>query len=153
MIVGLLDIGFNVNIFKRLEVSMDYACDYLDAENELNNMCDFKENQCVCHREKGKKGKTGCCPSFCKYTQAGVCKMKNLSCKIFMCNFLEDRGYYFSPNGVPVMKAHMTLFERLASFGMLCKSKKKTVVNMWLIRGLTMLYALVLLGVVLLIAL
>ena len=28
-----------------------YAPGYLDKENEINNMCDFKDNKCVSHRE------------------------------------------------------------------------------------------------------
>ena len=140
MLCAMLETRFNTFVFNRLAQSIIFACDYLDKENGMNNMCDFKDNQCVCHREKGKKGTTGCCPSFCKFTKSGVCKIKNLSCKIFMCDFLEERGYYFSPHGVPIMKVHMSVFERLASFGMLCRTTKKTIVQMWLIRLLTALY-------------
>lgn len=140
MLCAMLMTRFNTIIYKKLSQTILYACDYLDMENQMNNMCDFKDNQCVCHREKGKKGTTGCCPSFCKFTKSGVCKVKNLSCKIFMCDFLEERGYYFSPHGVPIMKLHMSVFERLASFGMLCRTTKKTIAQMWLIRLLTVLY-------------
>ena len=143
MIVSLLDIRFNKKPNQVLSKVVNDACDYLDMENEINNMCDFKDNLCVSHRERGLKGKTGCCPSFCKHTTAAVCKVKNLACKIFMCNFLEDRGYYFSVHSIPVMKKHMNYLERFCLAGLLFRTTKKTIAYSWLIRLLMVAYVLV----------
>ena len=136
MLVALLDTHFNYNIFKRLGSAVHYSCDYLDKENEINNMCDFKDNKCVKHRELKIDKKTGCCPSFCKYVDCKVCTVKNLSCKIFMCNFLEDRGYYFTPHTIPVLKKHLNIVERFMCFGLLFKTTKRTISRLWFIRVL-----------------
>ena len=112
MLSSMLDTALNYNCFKRLGMAVHYSCDYLDMENTINNMCDFKDNKCVNHRENSIKKTTGCCPSFCKYTECTVCTVKNLSCKIFMCDYLEDRGYYFTPHTIPVLKRHLNIFER-----------------------------------------
>ncbi len=136
MLLALLDTHFNYNIFKRLGSAVHYSCDYLDKENEINNMCDFKDNKCVKHRELNIDKKTGCCPSFCKYVDCKVCNVKNLSCKIFMCNFLEDRGYYFTPHTIPVLKKHLNIVERFMCFGLLFKTTKRTISRLWFIRVL-----------------
>ena len=140
MLVSLLEIKFNTKPNQVLSKVINDACDYLDKENEINNMCDFKDNLCVSHRERGLKGKTGCCPSFCKHTTAAVCKVKNLACKIFMCNFLEDRGYFFSVHAIPVMKKHMNYIERFCLAGLLFRTTKKTIAYSWLIRLLMVAY-------------
>ena len=149
MIVGLLDINLNYKPHARLGASVHYACDYLDKENTINNMCDFKDNKCVKHREKKIDKATGCCPPFCKYTECKTCTVKNLSCKLFMCNYLEDRGYIFSPHTVPVLKRHLNWFERFMSIGLLFKTTKKTIKCLWAIRILVAAYFVVFAGVIL----
>ena len=134
MLACMLDTKFNVSPFKRLEKAYSYACDYIDLENSTNKMCDFKDNKCTKHREVGILKSTGCCPSFCKYTRAGACVQKNLSCKIFMCDYLIEKGLYFSPNFIPILKLHFTPIERASSFGMLCRSTKKAIGQLWGIR-------------------
>lgn len=154
MLAGMLDVRFNVNVFKRIYASVGIACDYLDKENELNKMCDFRDNHCTKHRDKGIDKVTGCCPSFCKIRQDGKpCPIKNLSCKIFMCDYLiNEKGYYFTANTIPILKQHLTIFERLACFGILFKSQKSTSKRLWGIRFLTAaLYVAVMIAVLLMI--
>ena len=155
MLAGMLDVRFNVNIFKRVYESVGIACDYLDKENELNKMCDFRDNHCTKHRDKGIDKVTGCCPSFCKIRQDGKpCPIKNLSCKIFMCDYLiNEKGYYFTANTIPILKQHLTVFERLACFGILFKSQKSTSKRLWGNRILTALYAVVMIAILLIICL
>lgn len=143
MLISMLDTDLNYNMFKRLGMSVHYACDYLDMENAINNMCDFQDNKCVNHRVNNIKKTTGCCPSFCKYTECKVCTVKNLSCKIFMCDYLEDRGYYFTPHTIPILKRHLNIFERFMCFGILFRTTKKTIKRLWLIRCLLIAYAVV----------
>lgn len=153
MLAGMLDVRFNVNIFKRVYESVGIACDYLDKENELNKMCDFHDNHCTKHRDKGIDKVTGCCPSFCKIRKDGKpCPIKNLSCKIFMCDYLiNEKGYYFTANTIPILKQHLTIFERLTCFGILFKSQKSTSKRLWGIRLLTALYVVVMIAVLMMI--
>jgi len=151
MIVGLLDIDYNVKTFSKMKAAYGYACDYFDAENSLNKMCDFHDNHCTKHRDKNIEKSTGCCPSFCKIRVPGqACTHKNLSCKIFMCDYLiYEKGFYFTPNTVPVLVKHMTPLERAITFGILCRTEKKSLKFLWFIRGLTLLYFIVILAVIL----
>lgn len=148
MLVSMLDTDLNYNIFKRLGMSVHYACDYLDKENEINNMCDFQDNKCVNHRVNNIKKTTGCCPSFCKYTECKVCNIKNLSCKIFMCNYLIKKGYYFTPHTIPILKSHLNIFERFMCFGLLFRTTKKEIKRLWIIRALIVAYAVVIFGAI-----
>ena len=153
MLCGMLSIRFNVNVFDRIYESIGLACDYLDKENELNKMCDFHDNHCTKHRDKQIDKITGCCPNFCKIRQDGKpCQIKNLSCKIFMCDYLiNEKGYYFTPNTIPVLKKHLSIFERLACFGILFKSQKSTSKRLWGIRLFTALNVAVMIAVVVMI--
>lgn len=153
MLVGLLDCDFNTKLFFKMKKSYEYACDFLDAENSLNKMCNFYDNKCTKHREKGIEKSTGCCPNFCKIRVCGqACKHKNLACKIFMCDYLiKEKGFYFTPNTLPVLKKHMTLLERAFCFGILCRTEKKSLKFLWLIRSLTILYILVMIFVLIMI--
>ena len=152
MIESMLDVRFNVKLFSKMGAALGASCDFIDKENTINNMCDFKDNKCVCHREKGKKGTTGCCPSFCKYTKEGICKHKSLSCKIFMCDYvIHEKGYYFTPHTIPILKRHLTILERFICFGLLFKTHKQTVKRIWGIRALEILYLLVMVSVIVLI--
>lgn len=152
MIASMLAVRFNYSLLKKMHGAVEFACDYLDKENEINNMCDFKDNKCAKKRELGKDGDMGCCPSFCKYRVKGPCPHKNLACKIFMCDYLiYEKGYYFTPLTIPVLKINLTIFERLACFGTLCKPMKNTLRFLWLTRILTILYVVALVGVIALI--
>lgn len=146
MLVGMLDTHFNYCLLKRLGSAVHYSCDYLDKENEINNMCDFKDNKCVKHREFNISKQTGCCPSFCKYADCKACTIKNLSCKIFMCNYLEDKGYYFTPHTIPILKRYLNIVERFMCFGILFKTTKRTIRRLWFIRILISLTGIIVSG-------
>ena len=148
MLSALLDTRYNAKPFGKLSKTINHACDYLDMENDFNNMCDFKDNLCVSHRERGLAGITGCCPAFCKHTKAGRCQIKNLACKIFMCNYLEERGYFFSVHAIPIMKLHMNFIERFCVAGLLFKTTKKTIAYSWIIRSILLAYVAVFLFVI-----
>lgn len=124
---------------QRLTAAIDGACTYLDAENSEHNMCDFKENSCAKHRAMGFTRKTGCCPASCKFMQCGPCKTKNISCKLIMCDYLENKGYYFSPHSLAILKVNLTYPERLSTIGFFFKSTKKTHFLIWLVRLLSIL--------------
>lgn len=150
MLRGLLETDFNAPLFGKMKYAYEWACDFLDAENSLNKMCDFHDNHCTKHRDKNIDKTTGCCPGFCKIREVGKpCKHKNLSCKIFMCDYLiYEKGFYFTPNTLAILKKHMTPLERMVCFGSLCRTEKKSLNFLWLMRGLSVLYILVFLWVI-----
>ena len=150
MLVGLCEVDFNTKIFDRMRVAYEYACDFLDAENSLNKMCDFHDNHCTKHRDKGIDKSTGCCPGYCKIRVDGqACQHKNLACKIFMCDYLiYEKGFYFTSHTLPVLKKHMSTLERAICFGTLCRTEKKSLKFLWLIRGISVLYVLLFIGII-----
>ena len=126
MLTYMLEIKFNTKPFKKLNRSVDYACEFLDLENSFHNMCDFKDNKCAKHRDLGFDRINGCCPAKCKHLKNCPCTTKNLSCKLIMCDYLMNKGYYFSPHNIPVLSVNLSFFERIASWGMFFKTTKQT---------------------------
>lgn len=134
MIERMVNLHFEKNIFSKMRKSIIIACDFLDAENKINNMCDFKDNKCAKHRFYNFDRPTLCCPSKCKFNCP--CKTKNLACKLYMCEFLVKQGYCFNPQYIPVLRVHMTFLERYATWGVFFRSTKRTVFFMWVVRFL-----------------
>ena len=148
MIVSMLDVEFNVKPFKKLAASYKYAADYLDMENSLNKMCDFRDNKCTKYRAIKSERTTGCCSKvICKYTCNAPCPTWNLACKIIMCDYIIDKkGFYFTPHTVPIMKRHFSYLERCFSIGQLCRTKKRALAELWTLRGFGLLAFLSLVG-------
>ncbi len=135
-LVCMLDVHFNVKPFKKLSASYTYAADYLDKENSLNKMCDFRDNKCTKYRNIKSERTTGCCSKvICKYTCNAPCPTWNLACKIIMCDYVIDKfGFYFTPHTIPIMKRHFSFLERCFSIGQLCRTKKRALFELWSLR-------------------
>ena len=98
------------NIEEKYSLIYDYLCNYLDNDMKENNHCDFKEGKCIASR----KGKTvhemdGCCwqrgVGKCTYlTKEGTCPIRCVSCKFFMCSYLENKGVKYKPNKIFPLK-------------------------------------------------
>ena len=148
MLKTMLDVKFNVKPFKRLSAAYTYAADYLDMENSLNKMCDFRDNKCTKYRTIKSDRTTGCCSKvICKYTCNAPCPTWNLACKIIMCDYLiKNKGFYFTPHTIPIMRKNFTFFERSFSIGQLCRTKKKALSELWLMRGFAALASLLAVG-------
>jgi len=121
LIQSLLNLKFN-KYKSKMEQIITFSSDYLSKENNLNNMCDFKDNKCVSCRERNIDRVIGCCQKNCKYTHTGICNVKNISCKLYMCDYVENRGYYFSPYYLPITKKYFSLTQRFFSTCLLFKS-------------------------------
>lgn len=150
MLKVMLDVKFNVKPFKKLSASYKYSADYLDMENSLNKMCDFRDNKCTKYRDVSPKSDrtTGCCSKqICKYTCNAPCPTWNLACKIIMCDYLiEKKGFYFTPHTIPIMRKQFSYFERCFSKGQLCRTKKKALFELWLLRGVGLFMTLIFAG-------
>lgn len=94
--------------YERYNYIYDTVCDYLDSYFCGKNLCDFQNNKC------GEKRNTsctnGCCHHFkhkalgplsklvlCEYLNKEnyTCDAKCLSCKLFTCDYLENKGIKF----------------------------------------------------------
>lgn len=152
MLKTMLDVKFNVRTLNKLSASYTYAADYLDMENSINKMCDFRDNKCAKHRVVGSFKTSGCCPAkLCKYTCDAPCPVWNLACKIIMCDYLiENKGFYFTPHTIPIMRKNFSYFERFFSIGQLCRTKRKAILELWLMRVSGLFLSLLGLGVLVL---
>ncbi len=149
MLEFMINTALCTKCFKKTSTALNYACEYLDIENGKHNMCDFKDNRCAKHRARDFKTTTGCCPKKCKFMCSGPCKTKNISCKLIMCDYLENKGFYFSPNYLGVLRTNLTIVERLVVLGLFFKSDKKVNLIIWLVRTLGILCIFALLKIVL----
>ena len=82
------------DLMKRYEFIYDYMCSYLD-EN-VCVLCDFKNDKCIANRmNKSVHGINGCCyfrnEGFCKLFKNKRCTNPNISCKLFMCDYVEKK--------------------------------------------------------------
>ena len=49
------------------------------------DLCQFKNNQCIAQRKNKSNYTTGCC-RLCLYKTGGDCLVNNVACKMFYCN-------------------------------------------------------------------
>lgn len=87
------------NLKIRYEYIYDYMCKYLDKN--VCKLCDFKNNKCIANRlNKSVQEKNGCCyfrkEGLCKYLKNKKCENPNISCKLFMCSYIEKNKLGFS---------------------------------------------------------
>ena len=94
-------------------------CNYLDSEF-AKNICDFQNDKC------GEKRKTnslvGCCRPYkskmlglllasscnrvavCKYLIDKKCSVECISCKLFTCDYLHNKGVQFKLKDIELLK-------------------------------------------------
>lgn len=115
-----------VNSFTALSISdqklkyeyiYDTVCNYLDSEFKNNNLCDFQNNQCIANRQPNAiHSSMGCCYSFeysnmldpnlikniklCQHLDCNSCSTKCITCKMFTCKYLRNKGYRFRINNL-----------------------------------------------------
>ena len=80
------------NLEKRYSYIYDYMCNYLDKN--VCVLCDFKNDRCIANRlGLSAHPKDGCCyfrnQGFCKLFKDKKCTNPNISCKLFMCEYVE----------------------------------------------------------------
>ncbi len=94
---------------EKYELIYDYICDYLDEKMKANNYCDFIDGRCVANR-KGYSVHDidGCCynkkTGLCKRLVNNQCTTKNVSCKLFFCEYLVKKYLLIKPNDIPQIK-------------------------------------------------
>ena len=75
---------------KRLEYIFDKSCEQIDNKFKDINICEFKCNQCIIQRENKSFEVNGCCSS-CRFQSNSGCTTKNLTCKLFFCDYIKEK--------------------------------------------------------------
>lgn len=149
LIESLLNLKFNKYKDKMAQIII-FSCDYLAKENSLNNMCDFRDNKCVSCRDRNIDRVIGCCQKNCKFAHTGVCDVKNISCKLYMCSYIENKGYYFSPYYLPITKKYLNLCQRFFSTCLLFKPLEYQVKVLKFVKFLPFIFIAIILMVIIL---
>lgn len=95
---------------KKYSYIIDYITNYLNEDMKKNNYCDFKDGRCIANRlGKSVHKDNGCCyvykEGLCKYLTNNGCKINCLSCKLFMCDYIEKKYRKINLNKIfPIKK-------------------------------------------------
>lgn len=107
----------------RNEYIYDTVCSDLENNFLKFNFCDFKSNKCVSQRHKNVflnnypyTSTDGCCFKIIKKCQHnnkdGTCKVKCISCKLFICPYLSMRGIGYYASELLLLRAFYTSKQR-----------------------------------------
>jgi hypothetical protein len=107
---------------KKYSQIIDYICDYLDNDMKTHNYCDFQGDECIANRlKKSVHENNGCCYKYkvglCKHLKEGSCTIKCVSCKLFMCSYLESKVVKYKledilPNNILLNKKQKEIIEK-----------------------------------------
>lgn len=99
------------NRYKRIYFIINTLCDQIDEYYKDCNLCEFKNNRCLCHREKGLKYVNGCCRK-CPYQSTNGCTTKNFACKMFNCSYVRKKHSILTNKDLVLLKV-LTPLQRL----------------------------------------
>ena len=87
----------------KCEYIYDSICEELESDIDRYNYCLFKGNKCIAQRENTpwpKNDTNGCCFDLnkkipCEHLKCISCDITCISCRLFTCRYLKDRGINF----------------------------------------------------------
>ena len=101
-----IEIAINIKNYKeRYNYIYDEVCKKLDSSK---NYCKFRDGICLKYRDSQINHVNGCCEmpnrGKCKYLTSTGCSISCISCKLFMCKFLEKKGHKNKINDYLLLK-------------------------------------------------
>lgn len=101
----------------------DLVCEEISNNFLKFNFCDFRNNKCISQRHKNLffnnypvPGTDGCCfksISKCKHNNKdGTCKVKCISCRLFICPYLRKRGVGYNASDFLLIRAFYNVKQR-----------------------------------------
>lgn len=109
----------------RLEFLYDKICFYLDYICHINNLCNFKNDQCFAKQNTDVT--MGCCHHFpnkkwgllyqkrlvpCEFLSKKGCTTQSIGCKMFVCDEVKKKGYKFTVNNVLLIKYFFNFLQK-----------------------------------------
>ncbi len=115
---------------QQYEYIYNTVCEYLDNQFCKGNICDFKNDQCIANRENKTAHKDmGCCYSFeyckvfdprfiknvklCQHLKNKTCSTKCITCKLFTCKYLKERGIKFDTHKILLLDCYFNKKQHL----------------------------------------
>ncbi len=104
----------------RHEYIYDTLCHKLEKDIEKYNYCLFEENMCIAQRAKcewPKVATNGCCFDItknaeCTHLNCKSCNITCISCRLFTCKYLKDRGIDFDIRKNILTKTYFNLLQK-----------------------------------------
>ena len=98
------------NIKIKYEKALEYISNYLINEKKIYEMCDFRAGKCIANRlNKSAHNCNGCCYKYkeglCKYLKNNKCSIDCITCKLFICEYLEKKYGKIKINKIPGIKS------------------------------------------------
>lgn len=87
---------------QRIEYVYDEAIKYINKYYS-DDLCQFKNNQCLVQRQKKVDKINGCC-GLCIYQNSKGCKVDNISCKLFYCDTALRNMKKLDINQIDILK-------------------------------------------------
>lgn len=115
---------FNIrNDEEKISYMYDSVCEKMMKEIRKLNYCNFENNNCVTMRYTDgfpNSKENGCCSNTymdkgknCRYLNEDYsCKICSISCRVFTCKYLQDRGIDHSLWQYPIIDCSMSKFTR-----------------------------------------
>lgn len=88
---------------KRIAYVIEEACDHIDNCYKGDNICQFKNNKCACHRAQKRENENGCCYK-CRYQSTKGCTTKNVACKLFFCSYAKKNITPIQEKDIKILK-------------------------------------------------
>lgn len=126
--------------YERYNYIYDTVCNYLDSYFYGKNLCDFKDNKCG--EKRNTTSITGCCHHFkhkafgpfsklvlCEYLNKEnyKCDAKCLPCKLFTCDYLENKGIKFKIKDILLLNVFFNPIQKYFIRYMVFTPKEKII--------------------------
>ncbi len=111
---------------ERIEFLYTETCRLLDEQFIENNLCGFKNNKCFAKKDTNRT--MGCCHHYdnkkigviwqkelklCEYQKDKHCTADCITCKMFVCDEIKKKGFYFTVNNVLTIKHFFNQTQKL----------------------------------------
>ena len=137
-LINLIDILMCKNKKEMYEHIYDALCDYLDNDCRKYNYCNFENGKCIAQRDISNKTEypvnkcNGCCFDVdkrieCNKLQNGACTIRSISCKLFICKYLRDRGISYPTNKNLYIKCFLNFIQRPVFVWSFFKTKEEII--------------------------
>lgn len=87
---------------ERIEYIYDEGVNYINKYYS-DDLCQFKDGQCIAQRKDGSGHKNGCC-RYCRIVTENGCPSSNLSCKLIYCKTALGNIKLLRLRDIPILK-------------------------------------------------
>ncbi len=113
---------------QRIEYVYDEAVKYIN-DYYKEDLCQFKNNQCIAQRKSNNKKINGCCRVCPLVTDKG-CPSSNLACKLIYCKTALKNLKLLKIRDIQVLKC-LSIFQRLTLKGSFFQTREEIIKDLY----------------------